>query len=247
MEEFPQEIHEALGYYVYRLIDPRNGLTFYIGKGRGNRVFQHMMDSLSLREGEDDVSEKLRTIREIRAEGLSPLHVIHRHRMSEREALLVEAAMIDAHAGLTNVMGGHGSDDCGPATAKQLLMRYQAKEMVMSEQQRLMAINISSSCIERPIEDAVACAWRVSLSRAKRATHILAMIGGVCRDVFVPQCWLPATKENFPQLQEDRSGRYGFRGARACEEDAAMFVGKKLPLKYQRRKGMASPVLYTYK
>ena len=31
-----------MNYYVYRLIDPRNGETFYVGKGKGNRVFQHM-------------------------------------------------------------------------------------------------------------------------------------------------------------------------------------------------------------
>ena len=28
-------------YYVYRLIDPRNKLPFYIGKGKDNRMFKH--------------------------------------------------------------------------------------------------------------------------------------------------------------------------------------------------------------
>ena len=32
---FPQEVVEALGCYVYRLIDSRNGETFYVGRGRG--------------------------------------------------------------------------------------------------------------------------------------------------------------------------------------------------------------------
>ena len=45
-ESFPNEIHEALGYYVYRLIDPRNGQTFYVGKGKGNRVFSHAKQQL---------------------------------------------------------------------------------------------------------------------------------------------------------------------------------------------------------
>jgi hypothetical protein len=31
---FTKEVADALGYYVYRLIDPRNGQTFYVGNER---------------------------------------------------------------------------------------------------------------------------------------------------------------------------------------------------------------------
>lgn len=34
---FIEEVCERLGNYVYRLIDPRNGETFYVGKGRNRR------------------------------------------------------------------------------------------------------------------------------------------------------------------------------------------------------------------
>ena len=40
--DFPEEVARRVGNYVYRLIDPRNGETFYVGKGRRNRVFQHV-------------------------------------------------------------------------------------------------------------------------------------------------------------------------------------------------------------
>ena len=58
---FTPEVAEKLKTYVYRLIDPRNGETFYVGKGQGNRVFAH------IREQVDDVdpSNKLRRIRDI--------------------------------------------------------------------------------------------------------------------------------------------------------------------------------------
>jgi hypothetical protein len=46
-EHFPAEVAKKLGYYVYRLIDPRNGETFYVGKGKG-RVFQHARGALKL-------------------------------------------------------------------------------------------------------------------------------------------------------------------------------------------------------
>ena len=32
-------------YYVYRLIDPRNLQTFYVGKGCGDRVYQHAKEA----------------------------------------------------------------------------------------------------------------------------------------------------------------------------------------------------------
>jgi len=37
-QKFTTEVIDKMKFYVYRLIDPRNGETFYVGKGKGNRV-----------------------------------------------------------------------------------------------------------------------------------------------------------------------------------------------------------------
>lgn len=42
IDAFPSEVIHRLKTYVYRLIDPRDGETFYVGKGKGNRVFAHI-------------------------------------------------------------------------------------------------------------------------------------------------------------------------------------------------------------
>ena len=38
VKKFSTEVATQIGFYVYRLIDPRNGQTFYVGKGKENRV-----------------------------------------------------------------------------------------------------------------------------------------------------------------------------------------------------------------
>ncbi len=40
-EYFPDQLAGDIRYYVYRLIDSRNGQTFHVGKGTGNPVFMH--------------------------------------------------------------------------------------------------------------------------------------------------------------------------------------------------------------
>src|SRR5687768_13821500 len=108
-EAFPPEVCLKLKFYVYRLIDPRNGETFYVGRGKDNRVFAHIREEV----GGDELDNKLKRIREIRLAGLEVAHVIHRHGLDERTAIEVEAALIDAYPGLTNLVGGAGSIDCG--------------------------------------------------------------------------------------------------------------------------------------
>ena len=90
---FSNEVFEELNNYVYRLIDPRNGETFYVGRGIKNRVFDHINEKVST-EG-DTLSDKISTIREIKNAGLEVLHIIHRHGMNELVAKEVEAALID--------------------------------------------------------------------------------------------------------------------------------------------------------
>ena len=64
---FPPDVIQKLKTYVYRLIDPRNGETFYVGKGQGNRVFAHIRAEQV--PDDDELSSKLKRIREIRLSG----------------------------------------------------------------------------------------------------------------------------------------------------------------------------------
>ena len=99
-DNFTKEVCDQLRHYVYRLIDPRDGQTFYIGKGQDNRVFSHVNTEAKLKDDDgNELDDKLTVIREIKNAGLEPIHVIHRHGMSKEIAQEVEAANDRCHAG----------------------------------------------------------------------------------------------------------------------------------------------------
>lgn len=79
IKHFSPEICKELDFYVYRLIDPRNGETFYVGKGQNNRVFKHVKQALKFDKDEDELTAKYDRIQEIEKSGLDVIHIIHRH------------------------------------------------------------------------------------------------------------------------------------------------------------------------
>ena len=52
---FSQSVIEQLKYYVFFLRDPRNGQVFYVGKGRGNRIFNHVECALETEYSTDKI------------------------------------------------------------------------------------------------------------------------------------------------------------------------------------------------
>lgn len=81
-------------WYVYELVDPRNDKVFYVGKGCGNRMYQH---------GKTD-SSNFKKQQKIKAIGYD--NVIRRKVAEfwcEKSALLHERERILSYSGLTNI------------------------------------------------------------------------------------------------------------------------------------------------
>lgn len=226
--------------YVYRLIDPRNGETFYVGKGKGNRVFAHVHAAAGL-EG-DEPDNKIKRIHAIQLAGFEVAHVIHRHGMSDETAVEVEAALIDAYPGITNIAGGVGASDFGAMHALEIIQRYSAEPAVFRHKAVLITVNRSSA--ETSLYEAVRYAWKIRKSKAEQAEFILPIVRGLIVGVFVAEAWLEATTENFPD-REDRPGRRGFKGHEAPKEVQSLYVGKRVPDEY-RKKGASNPIKYTW-
>lgn len=90
-------------YYVYQLIDPRDSLPFYIGKGTGNRINQHEKEAKANID-----SKKCEVIREIESLGLSVIKEKIKFFDDEEKAYLYEKSLIDSIGlnNLTNISGG---------------------------------------------------------------------------------------------------------------------------------------------
>lgn len=95
-------VNGSMQYYVYELIDPRNGLTFYVGKGTKDRVKHHVRDSLSGRQSNE---AKHKVILSILDSGATPIEAIVARFEDEDAALKFEAERIDGIGieNLTNI------------------------------------------------------------------------------------------------------------------------------------------------
>ena len=237
-DSFPPEVIDNLQYYVYRLIDPRNGETFYVGKGKGNRVFAHVHGDI---EG-DSLSEKMARIRAVNLAGFEVAHVIHRHGLNEKSAFEVEAALIDAYPGITNIMDGHGNNEFGAMHSSEIIKKYCAE--IAEFKHKALLISVNRSAAENSLHEATRYAWRLSENKAKQAEVVLPTVQGLIVGAFVAEKWLEATAENFPG-REAVNGRYGFYGAEAPIEIQKLYVGTRTPDEF-RKKGASNPIKYTW-
>jgi uncharacterized protein len=166
---FSEFVSDRLAYYVYRLIDPRDGTTFYVGRGQGNRVFDHAAGKQFTVDPEDVESVKLKTIGDIKNAGMEVQHVIHRHGMTEDGAKEVEAALIDAYPGLSNIQPGY-DDQRGVMHAVEVIAEYEAP--LAAPKHRLLIINVSRSLADHHnLIDAVRFAWKIDPKKASAADY----------------------------------------------------------------------------
>lgn len=236
-DSFPPGVAQKLQSYVYRLIDPRNGETFYVGKGKGDRVFAHIRAELE----SDEPDDKLKRIREIRLAGFEVAHVIHRHGMDDATATEVEAALIDAYPGLTNISGGVGSTDYGVMHADEIIARYSAEPAAFRH--KALLINVGRNATETSLYEATRFAWKARRAKVREAEVVLAVRQGMIIGAFIAEKWLAATPRNFPGREYVRK-RLGFVGEEAPQHIKELYVGKAVPERYRKRSARA--IRYTW-
>ena len=224
---------EKIGYYVYCLNYPDTGETFYIGKGKGNRVFSHANGNLE----SDSNIEKIEVINSIKSRGQKVEHWIIRYGMSEKEAFEVEAALIDFVGldNLSNCVKGH-SIERGKISCEELDILLGAKKIEIQDNVMTIKINAKyrSDMNEQEIYEATNKWWKANQVNAEKVDYVLSIHNGIVRGVFKPIEWFKAEDSN----------RIGFEGIPAYDLIKERYLHRSIEEFIV--KGNANPIQYFF-
>ena len=239
---FSKEVCEELKFYVYRLVDPRNGHTFYVGKGSGNRVFSHVNSALknNLKYNIEEDNLKYKTIREIKDAGLEVIHIIQKYGLDEDQAFLVESVLIDAYSierKLTNKINGFNSSE--PTNVITLQSNLSAQEFDDKDYKgKYIIIKVKDYWLNYHKNDRYECtrrAWNLNPNTAKDYPYVLSVTGGIVKEIYKVDRWEKCPNSNKAEFTGKIVNDINIRN---------VFINKKIPSRY-RKKGQASPVLYS--
>lgn len=238
INKFSSELKEYLKYYVYLYIDPENDEIFYVGKGKGDRVFSHLTDTSD--------NEKCKRIKEITARGQKPKIEILIHGLEEEEtALKVEAAVIDLLKidKITNKVHGHYSSMYGRLSIEQLVQRYNKEIANIEEPVILVRINklFHYGMTAMELYDVTRSCWKMGDDKEK-VKYALAVYDGIVQEVYQVKHWFKGG-ETMLSIEGERSDdRWEFVGHVAPDEIRKKYINKSVG--HYFRQGNQSPIVY---
>lgn len=206
-KSFKESVKEALQYYVYALVDPRDNRIFYIGKGSGDRVFQHAEASFD----ENNESLKLSTIRDIHQAGLEVAYYIVRHNLTEQEAYLIESTVIDLltykafnkKCFLTNIVSGHHQWNEGIKSENEINLLYDCEKIAPLPEEKMLLVSMNRTYkqskafgVYKRANDYESARkyWAISSDKAAKIDYILGVYRGIVRIVIKVTGFTPTSK-----------------------------------------------------
>lgn len=225
MDAFSPLTREALGWYVYLLTDPRDGTTFYVGKGCGNRAFDHAASARDKADHPELQGEKALRINAIEHSGMKVrVHVLRHGLTSEPLAFDIESAAIDLlnvlrPETLLNVVSGRHSHrhHSNLISAEELEVRYGAIGAPPLEHRTLFVSlnrNWRPDMPEDELYERTRLWWKANGWRRDECRYVMGIHNGIVRSVYRPIRWYPNTGKH--GTGKDHT-RWGFDGEVAPE------------------------------
>lgn len=239
---FDQKTSEYLQSYVYALIDPKNNLPFYIGKGNGNRVFNHVTCALE----SESINDKYAKIKEIKDRGEDVKHIIIKHGMTDKTAYELESALIDfieyLNIPLTNEVSGHHSIDSGLMNTNEIIRKYNAIPLNELSDPAII-ININKTYKRGSGQDGIYTAtkasWVVNKNKIKTIKYVLSEYRGLIVEVYKVHDWYPVdTKDK----NDKHKIRWGFNGEPAEYKIRDKYINKSVA--HIKKQGSSNPIRY---
>ncbi len=239
---FTSEIIKEMKYYVYLLSDPINGDIFYVGKGKGNRVFSHLKDNSE--------NEKTQKIKELKSKGLEPKIEFLVHGVEDEITIKkIEAAIIDliGKNKLTNKVAGYESSNFGRMDLTQIKAKYTSKKANITEKVVLIKLNKTFRYNMHPNElyDTTRGIWRISKNRQHEISHAFAVYDGIIQETYKIEAWFNPD-ETFTSIDTskwEKENRYEFIG-NICENMRKKYRYKSA--EHYWKSGNRNPIRYSY-
>ena len=235
INKFSPNTIENIGYYVYVYSDPDTHKPFYVGKGQGNRVFDHLK--------EDTKSSKVKKLKALKKSGKEPLIQVLVHGLKDSDtAEKVEAAVIDLLGvdKLTNQKRGKDSRKYGIEEVSVLDDKYRNETLEEEDiTDNVILLKIKKFYREgmsaRELYDVTRGYWRVASIKRERVDFAFAVFNGIVREVYKVEKWLPALS-TFTERSDVRvckpkkvkNEKYEFVGRIADEEIRMKYRGKSV-------------------
>jgi len=264
---FAPGVSAKLKSYVYLLVDPRTGRAFYVGHGRNDRCFRHVLAAAAgsgggpgsdRGSGEDTgpgsgaaagSSSKyplLEKIREVEAGGRSVRIDILRYGMSPDEALVVEAAVHEA-LGLSGPPAGGAQRQSAEVISAHLAKRAKFKR---AHQVVLLRVGAKGS---DPSYESARHGWRIGKrwidpESPRSPKWAVIVVGDVVAAIHRIDGWEPAplrgrSRHTVAETTARSTYRYSFIGTPDPELERR-YVGKSAASYLGT--GTPSPVTYVW-
>ena len=237
------EILKEMKNYVYLLSDPQTNEIFYVGKGKGNRVFSHLKDNSD--------NPKVKKIKEIQAQGYEPKVEFLVHGVEDEVTIKkIEAAIIDliGKNKLTNKVGGYESSYFGRMDLEQIKAKYSSDEANITENVVLIKLSKTFRYNMDPMDlyDYTRGVWHVSEGRRESIKYAFAVYDGIIQETYNVLQWFEAGTTFTNRVDIDawrRAQRWEFIGS-ISEQMRKKYRYKSVENYYTL--GNRNPIRYTF-